>query len=279
MSLTLEALAHILETVGELPCSTAFLDNVSRRVVEAEKHADDHTVKYRASSIGKPWLTQVLDKWYGGKRQFYVKNCLAMLSGILAEQALIEILTLCDYGFEEQGQVDIGLVRGHYDMVLTVKGVKIVLECKSMASHVIAGFAASPNDDYGYLSQLAFYWEATRRAYPDYEVEGAFVLFDRSANKFRLVEIARFALEAKVRRFVGAIDKVSALADYDVDGLLALGAIPPTVNGKLPSSMQWSRWAKVFYRCNDSGVWSVQDEKAIALQLKQLPLERSDRDE
>lgn len=277
MSLPLESLAHILETVGDLPCTTSFLDNVSRRVVNAEKHADMPGVKFRASSIGRPWIGQVLDRWYGGKRQFYVKSCLSMLSGILAEQTLIEVLSLCNYDYEEQGTVSIGEVGGHYDAIVTVKQTKIVIECKSMASHLIAGFANNPNDDYGYLSQLSFYWEATRRAYPDYEVLGAFVLFDRSNCKFRLVDIAQFAMEAKVRRFLGAIDAVTALKDYDVDALLALGAIPPAINGKLPSSMQWSRWAKVLYRCNNEGVYSVQDEEAIATQLKQLPLERSDK--
>ena len=277
MSLNLDALGYMLENAGAMKCPPTFLDKVTQRVVAAPKHGDDPSVIYRASSIGKPWITQVLDRWYGGKRQFTLSSCTSMLNGIMMEQVLVELLTTCGYKVEQQETHRGGDVVGHSDIILQtdVSDQRIVLECKSMAPHIVAGFANCPNDDFGYLSQLAFYWYTTRQAYPQYKVEAAFVLFNRGDSKFRLVEITQSSMEAKMRRLESALEGLAEVPDYDVDALLATVAIPKPILGKLPFMLMNSRWRDVLYRGTKDG-FVAHDTATIARQLKQLPLQRSD---
>lgn len=278
-SMQMDALAYTLEEATKMECPPTFIDRVKQRVVNAPQHPDVPGTLYRASSIGKPWIVQVLDRWYGGARRYTVANCITMLNGSIMQELIAEILTLAQYNIEQEVTVSHNAVTGHADIVVTLQDTVIVLECKSMAPHVIAGFANNPSDDYGYMSQLSFYWKRVSEMYPDKKVEAAFALFDRGASKIRVVPIIESAMERKVHRIDVATEILGGIADYDVDKLLANVVIPPTVSGKIPTSMSISKWAKVLYKgidTADGARYEVQDLDAIARQLKQLPLSRAD---
>lgn len=278
--LKLQALGYFIEQSTTHQCPSNFFDRVLKRAVEAPRHGDIPGIKYRASSIGKPWIIQVLDRWYGGSRHYTVANCLNMGNGSIAQEILAELLDLGDYAFSQEQSVKFYDVGGHYDFVVTLKGdTLVVLECKSMASHNIASFANNPNDDFGYMSQLSLYWQCVMSDNPDKQVLAAFVLFDRSISKFRMVPITTQAMSRKIERIGSALKPLSEIEDYDVDALLNLVEVPAPVNGNVPGSMTWSRWKKVLYESTgeDRERYRIAPTESIARQLKMLPMERADK--
>lgn len=273
----LQMLEEVFKTASSLPCGAEFTDRVLERVLNNRGgHPDVEGTMYRASSIGKPWILQVLDRWYGGARTYTAGQCMNMLNGVVAQEYVAELLSLCKFGFEQEVMVKHLAVTGHLDLLVKVGGELLVLECKSMAPHMVSGFAANPNDDYGYLSQLSFYVGCVRRMYPTMKVGGAFVLFNRGTGDLRLVPITDSAIDRKVERINQALEVLMEIEPYDVDKLIEQVSIPPTVDGKIPSSMSRSRWSKVFYRGVESGGYVLQPEDVIVRQLKQLPLQRAD---
>lgn len=262
-----------------LECDREFMSRVQRRLAQATGHPDVPGTLYRASSIGKPWITQTLDKWYGGKRRFTTAQCMTMLNGMLSQEVIAELLHLMSYRFEQEMTVEYLTVTGHADIIVEHDDVITVLECKSMAPHLVAPFANNPSDQYGYLSQLAFYWWRVKTANPTKTVGAAFVLYDRGNSKIRTVPLTESAMLRKVERIQMAVDILSRIEPYDVDTLLREVVIPPPVGGQLPAEMSRSRWAKTLYtltETSDGAYYRVQDLDVIARQLKALPLQRAD---
>lgn len=83
-------------------------------------------------------------------------------------------------------------------------------------------------------------------------------------------------LQAKWDRIKLAVDTLTEIPPYDVDALLSIVAIPPTVGGKLLSSVKYSRWVDTLYQQGGDG-YSIRPLEDISKQLKQLPLQRADR--
>lgn len=279
LNMKTEALLANLEGAMNLECHRDFMARVQRRVAEATGHPDVPGTRYRASSIGKAWIAQTLDKWYGGKRRFTTAQCVTMLNGIVAQEVVAELLNLMEYRFKQEATVQYRDVTGHADIIVEHDNVLTVLECKSMAPHLISPFANNPSDTYGYLSQLSFYWWRVREANPGKTVGAAFTLFDRGSSKIRTVPLTESAMMRKVERIQMAVDILSDIEPYDVDALLREVGIPPTIGGDIPPDMSRSRWSRILYAPIEtpSGcVYRVQDIDVIARQLKALPLERAD---
>ncbi|ABI33169.1 PfWMP4_25 [Phormidium phage Pf-WMP4] len=282
MTLKLQALTDALEKSGALQCDREFSKRVQARLAQAAGHPDDPTVKYRASSIGKPWITQTLDKWYGGAKIFTVSQTMTMLQGMLSQEYIAELLNLMDYKFSQEVTVKYKTVMGHADIIVEDDSEIIVLECKSMAPHLINPFIASPSDDYGYLSQLSFYWWCAAQANPSKKASAAFVLYDRGNSRIKTVSITPSAMQRKVERIQTAVDILSRIEPYDVDTLLREVVIPPTVDGKIMGGIARTRWARLLYAPIETGdgvVYRVQDLDVIAQQLKNMPQHRRDDEE
>jgi hypothetical protein len=255
------------------------MDRVLKRVVNAPKYEDDASVKYRASKVGRPWVLQKLDRWYGGKQKYTVGSTMAMLNGNIAQEWVAELLTTFGYEFSQEVSVSYRGVGGHIDFLVFDHGTRTVavLEVKSMATHLVTPFKNAPHDDYGYVSQLSVYVKAVRKRYPDYSVEQAFVVFDRSMSKLHVVPIRDHAVDDRIARIDYGLTRLETVADYDVDALLAAVILPPVnMNGTVPLAMARSRWADVFYKVQPDGKYKLADVADIAMQLKQLPLQRAD---
>jgi hypothetical protein len=207
---------------------------------------------YRASSIGKPWIIQVLDRWYSrGEKQFTLDQQFKMLEGIVA-QAWIEVvfdLSRLSFTSEEVHLRKVGgcQMEGHSDIILTSPKELLVLEVKSMDSHVMKSFISAPNDNFGYLSQLAFYTGCVAEANPAKKVGGAFLLCDRSRAKFTLLPIMSDNLKLRWDRIHSALETVDSIPQFNIEALLETVIIPPTVNGKLPGGMNFTRWCDALY--------------------------------
>jgi hypothetical protein len=240
--------------VSNLNSPTTIMNRVIANVTKgmASPHSDQ--VCYRASSIGKPWILQVLNRWYPSEPVFSVSACMKMLDGIVAQGWAEEILTVGGYTFESEKELrlDVGdglEVVGHSDMIVTNSVTKqcTVIECKSMAGHIMTRFYAAPHDDHGYLSQLSFYTGMVRKQMPDYTVDPMFLLFDRSNGQFKTVILTDEIVNAKFNRVSRALNDVAKIPMFDLDALLDTVMIPPPIGGQIPPSMKWSKWAKAFY--------------------------------
>lgn len=252
MSLLLDELEGVLTGVADMKTQTTLMSTVVANVVDNMAHPHNSQVCFRASSIGKPWILQVLGRWYPYESGFTVSTCMKMLDGIIAQAWAEEIIRIGGYSFESERALELVVgdtkVMGHSDIIVTNHNTRqmVVLECKSMAAHIISKFFSAPHDDHGYMSQLAFYTEMVKRAHPTYTVTPAFLLYDRSLGKFKMCGIMQQALDVKFRRVEDALSAVAAIPRFDLDALLDTVKAPPPLDG-VPPSMRWSIWAKAFY--------------------------------
>lgn len=274
--LGLETLEHVFTNAGTLECSASFGDLVRERIINAPKHIDRPETKFRASKIGRPWIIQVLDQWfYGGvtARKSTVSQQLTMLNGSIIQEVAAVILDLCNYKYEAEVELRMFGITGHADLLVDLAGEVIVLECKSMASHLISSFANAPSDEYGYLSQLSFYAYCTRIEYAGKRVRQAFLLFDRSTSKFRIVEISPGMVDAKVKRMMEATKALEGIERYDFNALFERCLVPPPIGGEMPKSMRYSRWAKQLYHTDLDGTVreTTFDERVEAFSAMAIP--------
>lgn len=263
---------NLLQSFPILNAPTGLMGKVLEKSLEATRRPyemQDGNNCFRAGSIGKPWVLQVLNRWFPSESQFNLSSLMVMTDGIIMQAWVEQALELGGFKFESETELRLrdGIVVGHSDIIVLDKDEEevVVLECKSMGGHLVSKFVNAPHDDYGYVSQLSFYTSCAKQLYPNKTVHGVFVIYDRSSAKFKLVELMPSIVQAKFTRITQAVDTIAAIKPLDFEELLEVVGIPPIVNGKIPTSMKWSKWAPCFYR--QEGKEYVMYEKAEQLLL------------
>ena len=266
-----EEINDLFVNITSMNSPTAIMGKVITNVMANMSSPHSDQVCFRASSIGKPWILQVLGRWYPSEPVFSVSTCMKMLDGVVAQGWAEEILTLAGHSFvsEQELRYTVGEteVVGHSDMIVTDEAARqiTVIECKSMAGHVISKFYNSPHDDYGYLSQLSFYTSIVRQQNPTFTVEPMFLLFDRSLGQFKTVVLANHIVEQKFGRVTRALADVAKIPMLDNRALLETVMIPPPLGGRIPPSMKWSKWAKAFYYETSEGAKQHTLDRSVQL--------------
>jgi hypothetical protein len=237
-------------------------------------HQNDPAVQFRASSIGKPWITQILDKWYGASRSFNLASAQVMYEGRVAQAWAEVVLDLTPaFSYTTEGLVSHSVIQGHYDLCVTTRdGKRVVLEVKSMAGHLLGNFRKNPHDEYGYVSQLSFYAHTLQAD------SAAFLIRDRTTAKWEVVTPTPYILERKWERLTRVVEQIRNIRPYDVDSLLVAvyeSGIPYPVMGKLPNNMRYSKWCDTLYHCSADG-YVIRPAEDIATILKQIPANRRD---
>lgn len=258
----------LLESVHTVEAPTILMERTVKLALERIQTPHDREVCYRASSIGKPWITQVLDRWASGGRYSEcetraISSMMVMTDGVVSHAWVESVFNVCqvEYNSEVTLRKTIGDIEiiGHADIVARKGSQIIVLECKSMAPHLITKFAKEPNDDFGYLSQLSFYTECVRTDNPLCQVSGAFILYNRAIGQFKVVPIIDEVIRSRVRRINSALEALSDIKVGDIETLLSTVTIPPAIGGKIPTSMKFSRWTDCLYEPSGTyGVFSVR---------------------
>lgn len=275
MSEYFEELSQFFSNCGKQVVPDAYLERIMQRVTRAPSHVDSPGVHYRASKIGRPFVLQAIERWYGGKRPMTAANALAMLNGNIAQEVVAELLELTGVKFKQEQRMERIGIAGHSDFVITGDDADIVVECKSMAPHVFQRFYNSPTDDYGYLSQLAFYTDCHRRA-TERPVVPCFLLFNRGTSEFRMVRIAEHAIDSRIERYENAVPQLLTVSDYDMQGLLRVVQPPPCIGGKLPVSMVNTKWHQYMYEMQ-GGWWDRRAASDIVERFGELAAQRADR--
>lgn len=269
-------LVDFVNMLGGVEVSENFMKQVQQKLRLATDHVDDPTIKYRASKIGRPWILQMVERWYGsGPRPVMFSNAVAMMNGNLTQEIIAHVLSASYKVVQEMELSHLG-IRGHADMIISRPGTMVVLECKSMAPHMFKQFEHAPSDEYGYLSQLAFYANCLRRSNPGIQIEPGFVIFDRGSSKFKLIPIEWYALEERIKRYEAMVPILEEVQPYDIEHLLSVVDIPPAIMGKLPASMKYTKWSSYFYGMDAAERYYVKSNEQVVARFEQLARGRAD---
>jgi hypothetical protein len=276
MSEFYEELAQFFKDCGRQEVPDVYLERIMKRVTSAPQYVEDTNVKFRASKIGRPFILQLVERWYGGRRPTTAANALAMLSGNMVQEVAAELMELAHLNFKQELRLEHLGIAGHADFLVWQGEDALLIECKSMAPHIYQRFKTEPTDDYGYLSQLAFYTDCVRRT-ENKNVVPAFLLFNRGTSEFHLMRIANHVIENRVERYTKAVPGLLEVTDYDMLGALQVVQPPPALGGKMPTSISNTKWANYFYE-NRDGYWWVRGQEDIIQRFSQLTSQRADRE-
>lgn len=113
-----------------------------------------------------------------------------------------------------QTEIKYGIARGHVDVLAeSPDGIRYLFECKSMNSNYFRQFTKVPNDNKGYLTQLAVYDAAL-----DHDFFPAFLCLNRDSGDVAVAEPSEHDCStalSRVDEILGAIDKQFYPEDID----------------------------------------------------------------
>lgn len=272
-------LVDFVEALPGVEVPKDFMTQIQQKLRLAPDHEDTPDIRYRASKLGRPWVLQMVERWYGsGQRPILFGNSVAMMNGNLTQEIIAHVLSSA-YNVEQEVEFTDMSIRGHADMIIKKGNNIVVLECKSMAPHMFKQFEQAPSDEYGYMSQLAFYAGCVRRDNPRCTVEAGFVIFDRGSSKFKIIPIQWFALDQRIERYKAIIPELEKVQPYDIEHLLQVVNVPPAILGKLPASMKYTKWSSYFYNVDSQMMYSNKSPEQVVERFSLLTRGRADGSE
>lgn len=218
---------------------------------KASSNSNKSRGSLRASSISKPVIVQVLDALYPETNPTFTLDTVQKLTdGIITNTYVDMVLRTMGYNYQDEVKLGYCNISGHADFIVINDDTHemVVVEVKSMASHLVSKFVKVPNDNYGYLSQLAFYHGACQLSSPDYNVKGLFLIKDRGMCTWHPVKINDAALTSKfqnVRDLVGITKGWEGMSFGEVYDTFP---VPPVEEDMIPKSMKFNRWSKALYQ-------------------------------
>lgn len=245
----------------------------------------------RLSELGKPAVVQALKRL--GYREPPPKGSLLFIFhlGDIFEHFVGEMMRV--YGFEiladqmeeDKTLVEFEGVKGHFDYLVREpkSGKRLLVEVKTMSSAYAQRFRLRPDDERGYVTQLACYHHALSD-----ELDSAWWLcLDKGSGQVFCVEGFEGLFEGALYRAREVISRMEYISSEE-DILRYFQAPPPTPEvyyrqqtGKymLPPSMRYSPFAEAFYELapgvNGYGkeriyVEGLKDAKAMQRALRTL---------
>jgi hypothetical protein len=217
-------------------------DFTQRLLERAQQRGNPPRKGLRASNCTAPLLYQILDARYPAEKQFTLAQSGKIFFGTYAEELVCYVLELAGYHLEREVRCVAGLYTGHADVVVKESPnshAKLVLEIKSSDTWGCSKLRKDPSDEYGYVSQLAFYYATTRSHM------AAFVTVDRCKLEMRLVPMSTTVLDAKFRAVMATSHTASDVIWGGSSALLSL----PAPHTKLPieKAATYPRWGSMFY--------------------------------
>jgi len=199
----------------------------------------------RVSSLGKPAVLQALSKFgYHGDGFSTPLHHVFHLGDVFEEFVIFQLRRLGYTVTDEQKEVDFMGVPGHIDLVCD----GWLVEVKTMSDGYFKQFTKFPNDERGYLTQLAIYAYCTNK-------EPIWLCFNKGTGEMSLVRPTKFYLDQAVIRAQTIIPLLQGLTDV-LETFDVFDAPPPVPEvfkkeetGKLliPKSMAYSPYLEVFY--------------------------------
>lgn len=227
---------------------------ITGRVLELafnnSKESHSYSSGYRASSVGKPLMVQVLNKRFPSVTEIPVKNLMKITDGIITGAWVTTILQTLKFTVLSELEVTLGGITGHIDEVVFDEANKtiVILEVKSMSDNIFRKFSKAPSDDFGYVSQLSFYHAAVTECYPEYSVMSAFLMENRDTKAIKLLAVPDEVLTDHYLKLVERVKTCKCLELATFSEIYDTVPIPVPVNGQVPTAMKFSRWVDVCYQ-------------------------------
>lgn len=260
--------------VEAIPTDPLLLCNYTDAVYNSLKRNITPIEEYtglRLSQIGKPGVLQAL--WSLGfphSGGLAIKHRLTFHSGDVFEALLVLLLQAAGYEIldwnnnniytgvdpvTEDKYVEFEGVRGHTDIVVrdTVDNSVFIIEAKTSNDRYFTSFMKKPDDERGYVSQLALYQKSL-------DLPGCWVFFNKNTSEFGVQFLPEDLKESALARahvlipILRDIKKWDNLVDSVANGVLQA---PPPINevfqrkqtGALlvPQSMKYSPYRHCFY--------------------------------
>jgi len=201
----------------------------------------------RVSSLGKPAVLQGLGMLGYHDNDIERRLNFIFLTGHYFEAWLVTMMKA--YGMKvvsQQSEVNYLGVLGHTDVIVELNGAPLLVEVKTMSDSYFNQFTKKPNDERGYITQLAIYKHCLG-------IPAVWLCYNKGTGDIREVEMSdtTWALERandiipllRDTRFVSDVFK-----HFD-----APEPVPEVFKRKetgmylIPPSMRWSKYADVFY--------------------------------
>lgn len=244
-------LCELFRTCGKIELPGSVISNILIKASLDNQSSNQSLGKLRASSIGKPVLEQVLNAAYPEiDPVFNLDTIQKLVDGIITNTCVSQVLTSTGYDFQEEVPLPFDNISGHADFIVTNHETKeiAVIEVKSMASHLVSKFVKVPNDNYGYLSQLSYYHGVLELMYPDYNVNGMFLVKDRGMCFWNPIKINEVALRGKFSKVQDLSDLTQDWESMSLGDYYDFFPIPLPEDDMIPKSLEYSRWKKAMYQ-------------------------------
>ncbi len=220
------------------------------------RHYEDDRQKdgLRISGMGKPAVLQALAKLgytevepRGRMRWiFHLGDIFELFIGVMLKHYGVEVIG--DQMEDEATFVETRGVGGHYDYTIRDGDDEVLVEVKTMSENYARQFRRNPDDERGYVTQLAMYWDALGRP------PAIWLCLDKGKNEVFTVEPSIGELEAALHRVDLVLPRLAEVKELD-DILRVFKAPPPVPEGRkhltgeylLPGNMKWSPFAPAFY--------------------------------
>jgi hypothetical protein len=233
-------------TIGD-----AIAESFKRHFEKGEEY--DNTPYIRASNLGKPAVLLALQQLGYTEPPMKGRVKFACYLGDVWESA-VEVF-LQTYGYkivESQGEIEWNGITGHFDYIVHDGKQDLLVEAKCLSEGYSRMFSKEPNDDRGYLTQLALYSHRTN-------LPGIWLCFNKGTGEAFQVQPDEDVLQERLLRaenVINRIREVKSLAD-----VLKNFRVPPprpeiykrVLTGKflLPQSIAWSPFRSALYKLSD----------------------------
>lgn len=220
-----------------------------QRHFEKGEDYDDSPV-IRASNLGKPATLLALNKLGYVEPPLKGRVKFACYLGDVWESALEVFLKM--HGYEivaTQDEIEWEGISGHFDFIVNDGKQDVLVEAKSLSEGYSRVFMREPNDDRGYVTQLAIYTRAT-------QLPGAWLCFNKGSGEMYQVLPNDGQLDAALYRGQKVIERMEEV--HTVADVLKAFRPPPPVPEvyrknqtglyKLPQSLAWSPFASALYK-------------------------------
>lgn len=205
----------------------------------------------RVSSLGKPAVLQALNLLGHGKLTDHTTKLRHIFfTGDVFESYVVAYMRFMGWSVQrQQEELDFMGVKGHIDGVLNIPGYgSALLEFKTMSQNYFSAFTKAPNDNRGYITQLAIYSHCL-------DLPAVWCVINKGTHEVRLIKPDQDDLDAALTRAKRIIPKLQAVTKLE-DVVTLFKAPPPEeelyrnkVTGlyKVPESMRYSKFRHAFY--------------------------------
>lgn len=236
----------------------------------------------RVSSLGKPAVLQALTLLgYESMGNVSTKLRNIFHTGDVFEAYVVAYMKLMNWKVSrQQEELEFDGVLGHIDGVINVPDFgECLLEFKTMSQFYFSSFVKQPNDDRGYITQLAIYSHCLN-------IPAAWIVTNKGTHEVAVIQPDQDMLDsalARAHRIIPLLNSVKSLHD-----VVSLFKAPPpqdevyrskkTGSYVVPGSMKYSKWRFAFYNIENGktkgGAWK---EYITSIPSKDEQLERLEK--